>query len=440
MTASARFRIAELPSRARGAVCPAAERIDPYWDGMWDLGSSVQWFSAERVRRQRRAGVMRASSSLPTDEKAAVTRLRPGGPRWQAVLDTIGALDSWRTLGAQQLAHLIRQKYILDPRGRSPLLRDLFAAGILEMGTSVPGLVASKVDRRLTLFRLARTTSFDRYIEPYLTCEEWVSVTGGRRVLAERQYDRHNVLASEVLLRAAEFVPVSGVAGEKLASQADLAYAIRGLSAPDAAYGRAADGVLLRPDGVRIAIEVTATTGGSFEKKVASWARVLHEARYDDTGLVVVLLVAPASHLTHGRSKTHLAHARQAITRITAHTRGIPADPTSGRIFVADWEDWFPASGVVSRDFLTLRVDRTPGPRGDRWPQIDLANPKQLPAPAAPRLRGFEPRLAALRQTPAYLARGIQLAAIRPPALGPGKGVTTGKIRPPARLVPPARG
>lgn len=431
------FELGQLPSRCPDDRFRAANRLDPYWDGVWDVGSHAQWVSAARLRKQQaaHAGWVRPSRMWPTDEGWAFEKLHPSRPMWQRALTVLGVLDSWRTLTFEQLAFVSGVPEVVSER--CPLVQVLFAAGLIEVGTSLPA-IGRRPERRQMMVRLARTSVFRKRLEPLMTRQEWLSVTGGVRLQAERFYDRHNVLASEVLARAAEFTTVSGVCGEKLATHDVLGWIPAGRPVPVHGEGRSADGLLLRGDGVRVAVEVTATTGASFEKKVASWARLLHECRFEDTGLVVVVLVASNKALSRGPgSKQHLHVARKTITKVTSRIRGVPEDPVARRLLVADWEDWFPSSGAVSRKFLTLRAEYSPGPLSDgMWPELSLMSARDVPAPTNEVLRGFEGRLAGLRQTVPHLASGVPTYPFVGYRLGAGTGDAAGRVQLPARLLP----
>ena len=80
------------------------------------------------------------------------------------------------------------------------------------------------------------------------------------------QCDRHNVLRADLALRAAEHLPFSGILDEKLAAVDPLAGSGIGKSAPNA-DNRRADGVIIRPDGMRIALEIAATASRWFKQQ-----------------------------------------------------------------------------------------------------------------------------------------------------------------------------
>jgi hypothetical protein len=212
---------------------------------------------------------------------------------------------------------------------------------------------------------------------------EWVSVTGGVKFLTGGQYDRHNVLTAELALRAAEFLTIGTVLGERQAHVNTLAYTAQGLPEPPGRSQQTADAVIVRGDGLRIAVETTASVGSAgFTRKAEAWARTLSRRALDDTGLVVVFVVADRTSAEgeHGRG-TLLSSVRKKVARATRLIPGTASNRTADRMFVVEWRDWFPARGEASDDFLSLRAQRPNGPSNE-WTIADLLDGFDVPAPA----------------------------------------------------------
>lgn len=194
-----------------------------------------------------------------------------------------------------------------------------------------------------------------------------------------------------------------------------------------------ADATILRNDGLRIAIELTANAGESFRKKVERYARLLQHNDLAATGLCVVFVLA-APHNNPAAQRQLRAKAYRAIAAACREHPGPTQDPTAARIGIATWRQWFPGPGLMHEAFTTMRVEcrtrnlgypmtaaETPEDRWEPWnflsphptPDETLSltqiNPGPLPKP-----RTFTPhrddllaadmrRYALLGQTPIWL-------------------------------------
>jgi len=327
-----------------------AERaIDPYWDDIWASGGSASWLNTDQAASQTAAGLGRLPARLNMDEKEAWADLiDPKSYQRQAKLNVLGALDHWRTLTAEQLALFADAPKIAN--GHSRIMKQMFASGMSDVGIFNNGLISSRSAEIGTLYRPAGTNLFERKLAPTLTYQEWLSVTGGLPFEHRQQFDRHNLLASELALRVAEFCNPATVLGEKLSTMHSLAFESWGGMAPNFGYSRAADLTVVREDGLRVAVEVTASAGKSFELKVENWCKLLGQKRLADIGLVLVFVVAAPARSTSGL----LTSVRKRVARIAKLYPGLKHDQTANRIAVVDWRDWFPAPGEVHPGFATL--------------------------------------------------------------------------------------
>ena len=102
------------------------------------------------------------------------------------------------------------------------------------------------------------------------------------------------MLMAELALRVAQICDVGGVAGERVASVPVLAFDSVGMGRPSwcARSSSCADAVLVRRDGVRVAVELTASATPNLDAKTARWARTLASSPFDRSGLVVVFVEA----------------------------------------------------------------------------------------------------------------------------------------------------
>nr|WP_249336228.1 hypothetical protein [Sinomonas gamaensis] len=229
--------------------------------------------------------------------------------------------------------------------------------------------VPSALRSRGAIYRPSTTGAFEKHIVPTLTWPEWVAVTAGYPWSGGSQFDRHNILAAELALRAAEYLPeVGAVLGEKLSTM-DL-YAGSGLGKEwPATDNRRADGTLVRNDGLRIAIEVTATASAALEKKVRRWAELLRERPLETSGLVVVFVAAPHPDRPKGTGSDPVHGLYRRIAKVLSAFPRTGADSPAARIGVVSWDEWFPARHELSEDFFTLAADfaLADGAGRERW-------------------------------------------------------------------------
>lgn len=367
------MRFDQIPSATPDAPNRTALRLDPYWDGLWQFGSAGQWVKREHAQRLRAAGVIgQLPGRLRTDPAEALARIDAD---WQRKLDILGALAGWRTLTAEQQAAFAGT---VAAGTRDRVIGDLFALGLIDSGTIwAPTSEAAGADRA-ALWRPATTEVFDKLLAPLLTYAETVSVTGGESWTSGSQFDRHNILTAELCLRLAEFTRIGTVLGERLSRVRTLAYSGAGAPEPPGVSNQTADAVIVRRDGLRIAIETTAHTGGMhrFVKKVKSWCDVFARRPLETNGLVVCFVGVDRVDVRAEKS-VHYA-ARKAIARATRDVPGIASNRTADRIFYADWTDLFPAPREASADLFTFRAQRPNGPSGG-WADAHLLDEESVP-------------------------------------------------------------
>ena len=364
------FFFTEIASACPDPTVSVHARIDPYWAELWSSGGSASWISIALARQQADAGIGRIPARLNIPETRAWSRLlsRTAITR---TLNVMGTLDCWRTVTGEQLAAITGEAAVAG--GQSSSMPELFAAGLVDNGIFTNGLMHTRNTERGTLYRPSRNSNFDQRLVPRLTYPEWVSVTGGHPFESGGQFDRHNVLATELGLRVAEWCEIGAVVGEKLSTFELLAHS--GLGLPEAVGARrAADATLIRTDGARIAVEMTASTGPNFEAKVQRWATLLSNRRMDDSGLAVVFVVAPRSDKTVKKGE-YLTAVRKQIAAAARDNPGVSFDRTASRMFVVDWRDWFPAPGRVSQSFFALEASRPTGPNEALWEQASILDP-----------------------------------------------------------------
>jgi hypothetical protein len=393
----------------------AANRIDPYWAALWSQGSQAAWLSANVAARQIDAGLGTLPHYLHLDSERAWKHIR--GPAMNRYLDVLAVLDVWRTATSEQIAALTGHTSLAN--GRSTIYADLFAAGLIDVGIFSNALNTTLDATRANLYRPSRSNTFDRQLRPHLTYAEWVSVTGGYPFESGGQYDRHNILTTEMALRATEMAEVAAVLGEKLSTWDLLAHSGCGYP-PAVGRARHADATIIRTDGMRIAIETTASFTGAFEAKARRWAELLSNKRLADTGLTVIFLVAARPDQIS--STAALTDVRKKLAAAVRDHAGVDFDRTAEKLMVASWTDWFPQAGHTTPQFATLDAYRPTGPAGNPWEPVSALDVIDLPFQPA---TTFNPHaiinnLSMLRSQPARLRRGT------PPQLWPTAITETG--------------
>lgn len=340
-------------------------RRDPYWDRLWAPGSQANWITGPMARHHKAVGISPVNAKLLIEENEALRIIASNRGRTER-LAMWGVLDSWRTASAEQVAALTGCTYFLDPNYSS--LAASFSLDLVDIGTYAnkfrlnPGMNSSVV------YRTANSEAFNKIIEPTLTGPEWLSVTAGHPWSTGGQYDRHNVLSTELGLRVAEYLDIGAVLGEKLSTLDLLAGSGLGkkLTRRDS---RRADGTIVRTDGMRIAFELTATASESFANKVRRWAQVISERPLETSGLTVVFIAAPHPDRSRQTRSDPRNEIYRTLARVLSEFPGRGQDSPAARIGVAHWEEWFPGRHLMSEAFFNLEADfainDTTGP--GRW-------------------------------------------------------------------------
>jgi len=205
-----------------------------------------------------------------------------------------------------------------------------------------------------------------------LSYRDLIGVTSGQPWRWGSQHDRHNLLATELALRTAEYTNVAGVFGEQLGFAA-LLHPEGGANRS----GRAADAVMVRGDGMRIVVEMTSSATDNMTSKIARWVDVL--ASDKSRGLAVVFVEMP-----HPDREEHVNRKlERIIVEATGTTSAALAD-VPARMMVARWREWFPDYHQATRSFLSLSAHRPTGRRSGKerlssvWESVSLLDPFDL--------------------------------------------------------------
>ena len=391
----------------------AADRLDPYWDHLWSDGSSLAWRSHESATAQVIAGFGGLPAAHRISEAEAWTRLESSKSR-NDLLRFLAVLQSFRTVTGEQIEALSSARGAANIM--SGLVAALFRVGIIELGSAASGLMREATSKRATLYRPTNSQAVERIIER-LTYAEWVSLTGGWEWDKGGQFDRHNVLATELGLRLAEYCDVATVLGEKFSTVDLLAGSGIGWK-PMTGDTKSADLTVIRPDALKVAVELTATLGASFEKKVDRWARILNDRPMNESGLAVVFVVAPS----HGSSaRKVLTTTYKAIAAVSRRFPGTVRESIATRIGVVSWTDWFPARHSISTDFFTMTVNMPTGMADGHmvWTRTNLLDAAAYPfTPASPALTAILDNMHMLWGTPHWLRDFHKAPSLIPLVLG----------------------
>ncbi|WP_159599201.1 hypothetical protein [Agromyces humi] len=376
-------------------------RFDPYHRELWTSGSQATWVSAKAARDQQAIGTSRIPKHLDADVKDAASRILAGG-RLHAYLDVLAALDQWRVATGEQLAAITGIPHLAS--GKSSMMRDLFTVGAVDVGVFRNALTPTRMTPRATLYRPGTSTFVEKTLAPELTYAEWLSLTGGHtQKMGGQGHDRHGVLTTELAVRVAEHTTAAAVVGERFSQANMLGYTGLGLPSQDTArYTKSGDMTVIRQDGARIVVELTATVGRALERKIETWVRLLEDRRMDASGLAVIFLTAEKlDGDTSGNVRSTVHRMVKDAVRLSP---GVTYDRTGSRIGVADWREWFPTEHVSTDRFENLTVNR---PVDGVWQEASFLDPADLPfAPAGTWATDAIDQLTFLRGIPRWLRDG----------------------------------
>lgn len=390
-------------ARRSGSLC---NRTDLYWDGVWPVSSQAVWSTGEDLRARLASGVTRRTrlSVMDRDEAETVFTERTGRDRR---LGLASLLDSWGTVSAEQARDFTGHRQLTKVTDRS--VSAMFSCGILDIGLLTSSMSAASADPASVLYRTGDAGAARRRFAPtHSTVELW-QIDGGITDAPKGGYfDRHNVLAAELALRSVEENPaVVTCFGEKYASSEMLFPAdyrrhragsgyVLGQRRSNPARG---DGCLVLQNGVRVVIEITATSSSaSFRRKVSRWAEVLDRHPLDASGLVVLFVAAPHPGRDGHPPTSNVTKIKADITEALKKHNPAGPDSAHARIAVASWWDFFPARHTVAEAFtdLTVLVPQ----RG--WHQVSLVH-EMAPRQGADLARGALQSSQVLGATPWWL-------------------------------------
>ena len=393
----------------------AENRLDPFHSGFWTKSSAqAVWVAHPQVMRQVKQGLAYLEAPWQMSEEEALDVLTR--PRYRnQVVGVLGALMQWRTCTGQQLAAICGVDALASQfrtkSARSRVLTALWTLDLIEYGRVVSGAWVTQPRHAPLLYRPASVKAFEKIVAPLLTRAELTAVTGGSQYSSFHQFDRHNVLSTELALRFCEFCEAGTVVGEALSTFDHLSFGrwtrlheLENKSVP----ANMADLVLVRADGLRVAVELTASgTTPGLKAKIFSWARLLQHAPFEDTGLVVLFLEAAPPFSRSISAKKLGVDLRTMISKAINRFPGTRQDLTSDRMFVTSWTSLFPTSSEPSPNFALLKSDKALGTHPQTWCETNLMDIFDLPLPVGvnPQLPRVVANSLSLAGTPALIGR-----------------------------------
>lgn len=366
--------LATLHSAIPDQRLAAKARLDPFFGSMLVTASgglTASWMTRRMSTRFEQLGIAhRKPVKRSLSEEEALDAIVNGTAKWRrSCLEVLGALSVWRTATSEQVAAIIGDpKMANEWRSQAHVL---WAAGLVQEGTVTPPAGMNHFPR---LYRLDRLGPWEK-LAKHLRFEEWLGVIGARQWGAGASHDRHNLIATEIGLRIAEFCRIGTALGET---------PVRNIVDPScsvpARSPRAADGVVVRRDGLRIAIEATAAITG-LDEKVSAWADILSRDESRSTVVVFVDIWRSATEAGMSASAGRFSHnIRQVVARESSATMARVSARVPERIGVIRWEDWFPGPGLVDDGaLLGLTAEFHTGPREKPWAAVDLLDPSFNP-------------------------------------------------------------
>lgn len=375
-TDGARRRAPHLDVVSPAVHRPYHERLDPFFDRvLWDdpVRLTGRWHHQRTVdENSGRAYLERVPDYLPADSPQ-FTRLTTS----IRARELVATLHTFRHMDAMQLQAWLG----VDRRNFTLWAKPLFDCGIVMRGTHnvkrmhgrLPYLYALNDDRplRLWLRRLGKDTA-----------RQLLGTDDGLPRFSPR-YLRHNLLVSEVALRSLETSAAwIAVDGEQRASTATLLPVAQ--QQQDVTRPLSADTVLWRGDGMRVAVEVMASSNWShLRSRLGRWAQQFAVLGPDANLTLVWLNAASDGHEKVAAKMRRLFDDVVAYGKVTDEA-GMPVSPARielirSRMLLASWRDWYPDRQQVSLAGARLTCAR----RTERgWAAVDVADLDEHPNPA----------------------------------------------------------
>lgn len=345
----------------------AAVRTDPFWSGMWEGGPSASWWSREVADAAQAAGMVQVGGrDARWGDVACARGLVMSGRGVQTRLRLLASILMWRTVTAEQLMSIANVS--IDPKRWADIAM-LWSAGLIERGRIVTPFRSASMPE---MFRPLRDSTIEGWVDR-LGFDDWLHLTSSHPWTRGPSHDRHNVLATELGLRIAETCDVAMIVGERLSAHTMIS------PTPFAGQSKfaSADATVVRHDGMRIAIEVTAShVAETTRRKISRWVELLR-ANIDNRGIAVCFVEAGGMRDTEVfrvlRTEIAQAVASEPNRKVKAML--------SESLTVARWRWWFPQLDETSDRLANLEVSRV-NLHGD-WVPSSLLDPYEVDSPTS---------------------------------------------------------
>lgn len=291
--------------------------LNPMDTSLWPMGPILAWWDSTNPGP--------APRWMP-DPVTARKRLRS-----RLILTALGLTHSHRTITTGQL-HRLDPKLPANPN--SLLWRDMAALGLVDLGYPMHASgrwAATPTSATLMALRLPRLHDITDSLTNLGCTPPQIISLGPTPLRGVRQYDRHNLICSELSCRFRDL-------GWRTWGEAWCRFSL--LYHDETAGRGGADLMLARRDGLLVAIEATAS-GTGINEKARRWIRLMDT--HPDTPVIVVWLDCASDAM--GAS-------------VASELRHIPG--AAGRMRLASGRDWLTGQPGLLADGDTL--DDLPGP------------------------------------------------------------------------------
>lgn len=337
-------------------------RADPYYDWEWPLRGA---FVFEHIESPKMIAARKRRPMSTTRARVCVKE------NLHAVASIMSVLGSYRTVVKDQLAVLTG----LAPHILTDLIDALFALGVIERGLHVYSAID---DVRVEAYCLSRKTNAINEIVSLMPLPLRWATKAGHVLKRGIQHDKHNILASEILARAATYIPHVLVAGEAHANVVTVT------GEQHARQSKRGDGMIVTGDGRVICLELQATIHRLEADKVCSWVDKFHHHPGNSSVIFV-----DATDIATSPTETTCAQLRARIEKFyRTYYSASYYEKALARIYVASWREWF-APHRVGAEFAELQAWCF---RAGTWVREALIEPSAPPTPT-PIRRGLSSTL-----------------------------------------------
>lgn len=330
---------------------PAASRRDPYYRFGLLRGSSTSVRPHPPLpSRDRRRPTAEGELGTPQDRRMLLSSL-------ELVQRVLGVVHSFRAVTEEQLLALVGPS--TEPRALREVLQAAWSAGVLALSAEDCIYLGPRI--------IAPGQNGAEFIASFCTPAAELAILGKTPWTGDARHHHHSILAAELLLRIGELCDAVALIGEQHCALGNLTR--RSPSPLDARWAKKrADGVVVRSDGLPIAIEMTRNTNRNVIDKVDAWVDYIERVQPSAGGATVLFVAAPDPYHGH-RQRSHDMTKR--LQRIIAGKARALSPSNAARLCVVSWADWFPTADQCRWEaFEGLRA-LCPDGEG-RWNVVEL--------------------------------------------------------------------